>query len=155
MLKLIWIFFILVSLDRGRDQIEAGERQLMADVRNLRHRLAQESRNKRPPPEYITSWVIHALFIIKQCAQLLTVIYLFHQILKLLSISAIKVMAHQETWGINSLCLVNDRATSAILTQHLSNIDLSSHAHWELTKRHRFLIKYPPHITETHGKFFD
>jgi len=40
------------SLDRGRGQLETEERDLMADVRKLRSKLAQDGRNTRPPPNY-------------------------------------------------------------------------------------------------------
>ncbi|XP_043922511.1 TBC1 domain family member 31 [Protopterus annectens] len=43
------------SLDRGRGELELKERKLMAEVRELRQKLASQAQNRCPPPHYLSS----------------------------------------------------------------------------------------------------
>lgn len=44
--------FCAVSLRRHRTSFDEKEKQMMADVRRLREKLAHENRNKKPVPPY-------------------------------------------------------------------------------------------------------
>lgn len=51
--------FFVVSLRRHRASFDEKEKQMMANVRRLREKLAHENRNKKPVPPYQLEWTFY------------------------------------------------------------------------------------------------